>query len=153
MDEEWKEAISSRFGDLVSHLEISNKGNLRKKQNKKEYKLQIYNGYYHIKIMNKTTNKKIYIHHLVAETFISKRPKELVIDHKDGNKLNNQLSNLQYITNEENSRKGNSSTTELPQNCTVEDKLDMIYKKLLSLEEHYHNILDIIIKDLDLKTI
>jgi hypothetical protein len=148
MEEEWKDAISSRFGDLVCNIQVSNLGNVRKKQTKKEYKPRVKDGYLCLKIIK----KNIYLHHLVAETFISKRPEGLVIDHIDGDKLNNKLSNLQYLTNEENSIKGNSSTTDLPQNITKEDKLDMIYKKLISLEEHYAKILDILINDLDQKT-
>ena len=148
MVEEWKDAISSRFGDLVCNIQVSNLGNVRKKQTKKEYKPQVHKGYLSLKIIN----KKVYLHHLVAETFISKRPEGLVIDHKDGDKLNNKLTNLQYLTNEVNSKKGNSSTIALPQNSTITDKLDMIYNRLNSLEEHYAKILDIIIKDLDLKT-
>ena len=52
-------------------------------------------------------NKHLPVHKLVYETFIDEINKELVIDHIDGNKLNNHYSNLQQITSKENTIKGN----------------------------------------------
>ena len=44
-----------------------------------------------------------YIHELVMITFIGKRPQNYQIDHIDGNKKNNNLGNLEYVTPKENS--------------------------------------------------
>lgn len=50
--------------------------------------------------------KKFYIHQLVAYAFLSyKDKKDGVIDHIDNNGLNNDLKNLQVITQRENSSK------------------------------------------------
>lgn len=46
--------------------------------------------------------KPYYIHELVAETFLGKRPLGMVIDHKDRNKQNNDYRNLWYCTRSEN---------------------------------------------------
>jgi hypothetical protein len=43
---------------------------------------------------------------LVARAFLGKRPKNKVTDHKDGNKKNNNIMNLQYISSHENNIKG-----------------------------------------------
>lgn len=43
-----------------------------------------------------------YVHRLVYETFIGAVPDGLEINHKDGNKLNNALDNLEAITHQEN---------------------------------------------------
>lgn len=48
--------------------------------------------------------KDFTVHALVASAFIGKRPKGLAINHKDGNKLNNRASNLEYVTYSENTR-------------------------------------------------
>ena len=47
------------------------------------------------------------IHQLVAIAFLDHTPcgLKLVVDHKDNNKLNNNVNNLQLITNRENSNK------------------------------------------------
>jgi hypothetical protein len=88
--------------------EISNLGNLRKKLkdgNYKEIKGSILNTgggykYFQIKRNGKRINKLF--HHLVAEQFIGQRPNNLVIDHIDRNPLNNNINNLRYITQKEN---------------------------------------------------
>lgn len=44
------------------------------------------------------------VHSMVAKTFIGPRPPGLYINHKDGNKLNNRVDNLEYVTAQENDR-------------------------------------------------
>jgi hypothetical protein len=45
------------------------------------------------------------IHRLVLETFISDRPYKMQCDHKDGNKFNNKLNNLEWVTCSENEKR------------------------------------------------
>ena len=53
-------------------------------------------GYARIKL----NGKSVRVHRLVMELF--KGPSDLTVDHIDGNKLNNSLDNLEYVTREEN---------------------------------------------------
>lgn len=51
---------------------------------------------------NIPSNKRI--HKLVAEHFIGVKPDNLVINHKDGNKLNNHIDNLEYVSKQKNTQ-------------------------------------------------
>jgi len=44
------------------------------------------------------------IHHLVLEAFVGNRPANMEGCHKDGNSINNKVSNLKWATREENAR-------------------------------------------------
>lgn len=44
----------------------------------------------------------IYIHRAIVETFIGKIPKGMAVNHKDGNKKNNFIENLEIVTYAEN---------------------------------------------------
>lgn len=48
------------------------------------------------------TRKICLVHHLVMAAFVGPRPKGYEINHKDGNKKNSRLSNLEYVTPSQN---------------------------------------------------
>jgi hypothetical protein len=67
-------------------------------------KIRLYkakNGYYVVNL-HKNGQKQVYVHSLVADAFIGKRPSGFTINHIDGNKLNNSVNNLEYCTYKEN---------------------------------------------------
>lgn len=49
-----------------------------------------------------------YVHRLVYEAFIGDIPEGMTVDHEDGNKQNNHVSNLQIMSRGGNSQKGNA---------------------------------------------
>lgn len=53
---------------------------------------------------NIKTKKTIAVHRLVAVYFVDGYSKNLTVNHIDGNKLNNNFKNLEWITNKENIR-------------------------------------------------
>ena len=60
-------------------------------------------GYPQVKLSLKGRVKNFYVHSLVAQAFLDFTiGGELVIDHLDGNKLNNYVWNLEVVTNREN---------------------------------------------------
>ena len=59
------------------------------------------NGYYRITLRTANKKSKKYaVHRLVMATFV--HDSDLEVNHKDGNKINNKLSNLEYVTGDEN---------------------------------------------------
>jgi len=83
------------------------------------------NGYLRINISKENKKKTIQIHQLVYHSFNGTSPKKhMVVDHIDGNKLNNRLSNLQFITHTQNCEKGKRHTDraiKLPLNIVASD--------------------------------
>lgn len=48
-------------------------------------------------------SRRAYVHHLVMEAFVGVRPDGFVVNHKDGDKQNNAVMNLEYVSPAENS--------------------------------------------------
>lgn len=65
-------------------------------------------GYLHVGLRNSNGWKIFKVHFLVAQAFIGDRPQGMVIDHIDGNKLNNHYTNLHYCTQKENMNNPNT---------------------------------------------
>lgn len=83
-------------GDVISHP----KPWVKKEKILKSFKSR--NGYLYVTLGNKGKRKSI--HSLVAEAYLIKADATLVVNHIDGNKSNNKLSNLEYVTYSENSK-------------------------------------------------
>lgn len=68
-------------------------------------KLQLQrNGYVAVWLRRPLTHKRQYVHRLVALAFLPcEKPDELVVNHKDRNRTNNDLSNLEWSTYSDNS--------------------------------------------------
>ena len=59
-------------------------------------------GYSRIKLCKYNVEKNIFAHRLVANAFMTNPNGYRVVNHKDGNKLNNHISNLEWCTHKEN---------------------------------------------------
>jgi hypothetical protein len=60
-------------------------------------------GYYSITLKTPTKKQRHLIHRLVAQAFLDNFDKEKCINHKDSNRSNNHIDNLECITLQENS--------------------------------------------------
>lgn len=81
---------------------VSNRGEVYSLKTNKSMKLTPNLGYQRIPICHLGKRKMRTVHSLVLETFIGKRPDGLVINHKDGNRSNNHIDNLEYCTQSHN---------------------------------------------------
>ena len=81
------------------NYEINKLGQVRNKTSKKILSQSLSSkGYYQINIANKSRR----IHKLLAETFISNPLNLETVNHINGNKLDNNLSNLEWLSRSEN---------------------------------------------------
>ena len=103
MVEEWKDII-----DFKGIYQVSNLGRVKSlpRNTKNQYanqerilKVSIDKDGYEVVGLNKKMYK---VHRLVASAFIPKIEEKNIINHKDGNKRNNNVNNLEWCTTQEN---------------------------------------------------
>lgn len=99
--EEWKP-----IGSLNNRYEASNYGNIRNSSTHKILKQFINKFGYKILTVRPIPKQQINIrvHRVVAEAFLGKCPDGYVVNHKDGDKSNNNIDNLEYVTPSENNQ-------------------------------------------------
>jgi len=93
----------SNLGYVVGVERYSKNGRFNKRHIMKNY-VNPKNGYVYISIYKNgvTYNKRL--HRLLGEHFIENPFNKPYINHKDGNRQNNALDNLEWVTSKENSR-------------------------------------------------
>lgn len=65
-------------------------------------KLGLHSGYLHCELSYNKERYKKRVHRLVAEMFIDNPSNKPYVNHIDGNKMNNNVNNLEWVTNSEN---------------------------------------------------
>lgn len=96
MKEVWKD-----IKGYENLYEVSNFGNVRNTE--KKLLTQFKNkGYLCVDLYKNNQRKHYRIHRLVLMTFNENNNYNLDVNHKDGNKLNNKLDNLEWCTRKEN---------------------------------------------------
>ena len=96
--EKWKRIKETKnyYVSNYGNVKTSNYNHTNKEKILKPIKYN--NGYLYVNINGKIRA----IHRLVAETFILNPYSKPQVNHKDGNKLNNKLDNLEWVTAREN---------------------------------------------------
>lgn len=101
MTEQWKQIPS------LPSYEASDRGNIRSRKGLSCRAIKPAvggrgGGYYRFRPSVDGIKSNRMVHHVVIEAFVGPRPVGLHVAHLDGNSLNNDLSNLAYVTQSEN---------------------------------------------------
>ena len=88
------------------------------------------NGYLYVFLRNGPKYLSISVHQLVAEEYLTSSNPCYVVNHKDGNKLNNNLENLEYVSQSDNVK--HAYSTGLASSLS---RSKQSYKKRLTEEE------------------
>ncbi len=101
MNEIWKP-----IDEYKNLYEVSNKGNIRSVYRYKKILKQkrSKSGYMYIYLCKDKNIKVFSVHRLVAKAFIANPQNKPCVNHIDGNKANNNLSNLEWVTYSENEK-------------------------------------------------
>lgn len=77
---------------------VSNMGEIKNSITSRILKYYIRNGYKSVTLSKNNIKKTVNIHNIVAENFIGKPSIVCVVNHKNENKLDNNISNLEYVS-------------------------------------------------------
>lgn len=135
MKEIWKDIPNYEGYYQVSNLGRVRKYNTKKLRSifdKKEELFKIHkqrvngHGYYIITLRKLKEIKTFSVHKLVAMAFLNHIPcgMKLVVNHKDFNKLNNKVDNLEIISNRENSNRKHLKSSSIYTGVIVDKKRD-----------------------------
>ena len=107
----WKTII---YNNTATNYSVSDNGEVRKDTNNYMMKLQIQQGYQHVTLQINGKPKRFRVHRLVAEAFIPNPENKPYVNHIDGNRQNNNINNLEWVTPAENTQHAVNTGLMLP---------------------------------------
>jgi uncharacterized protein with PIN domain len=133
MEEIWKPI------DQFPNYNVSNLGNIKNIITDKLLKIMCKDGYCNISLVNSEIQKTFKVHRLVALAFIENSENKSDVNHKDKNKINNHVSNLEWMTRKENNihrcKDIIITTNKNKPICRIDKNTDEILEKYNSIED------------------
>lgn len=123
IEEIWKDIIIEKNGklfDFTNKYEVSNLGRVRNCKRGNILTPNKCGGYLEIKLYKDGKMEHFYVHRLVATAFIDNPNNLPEVNHKDFDKTNNTIENLEWISREDN----------VKHSCNDEDKMKERKQKL-----------------------
>ncbi len=102
-----EELFDIRMEDFKNYS-ITKDGKVWSKKTKRFLKQTLCNGYY---VVKNSESKTRYVHRLMAITFLDNKNNVNIVNHIDGNPLNNNINNLEWITQKDNINKSTKDTS------------------------------------------
>lgn len=91
-----------KFISQTSKYSVNENGDIKNNKTSKLLKQDTYNRYARVKLQVDGSEKTFTVHRLVAEAFIPNPTMKPFVNHIDGDTLNNNVSNLEWCTQQEN---------------------------------------------------
>jgi hypothetical protein len=130
-NETWK---NIEFNDIF--LKASNKGRIKLPSGLITYGWKSPNGYLGISVTNKHKQRKYtFVHRLVALAFLKHIDNDFVVNHKDFNKQNNCVENLEWVSQQQNSIHSTKNWTANPRKCKI---VKISANKIITTYESIH---------------
>ena len=136
--------------DVSGRYMISNHGNLRsidrkdsigRKVKARELKLRLnpHNGYLNTSLYKDGKMLMCTIHRLVAETFIPNPENKRTVNHKNGDKTDNRVDNLEWVTHSENNKHAYDNGLKVPTKGEQHGRAKLTEAKVREIRDRYDN--------------
>lgn len=125
--------------DYEGYYQISSEGNVRNVKTQQILKGDTNNLGYRRVTLYTPIRKRFFIHRLVALHFCEGYSEKLVVNHKDGNKQNNNYLNLEWVTHSENDLHAYNMNLRKPHPCTFKHRIISYNLKTNAVIKNYEN--------------
>lgn len=96
------------------------------------------NGYAQVGLSLNNKRTSYMIHRLVAKTFLQKPTNKDYVNHIDGNKLNNRVNNLEWVTRSENEKHAFANKLKIPTRGELSGQSKLTWEQVKIIRQMYN---------------